>query len=42
MDGNDLKDLLNKVLLEDCEEDFQKFMAQFDYNHCLVDGMDTV
>ncbi|WP_194972650.1 hypothetical protein [Aquiflexum lacus] len=38
MDGKDLKDLLNKVLLEDSEEDYQEFMAQFDYNHCLVDG----
>ena len=38
MDGKDLKDLLDKVLLEDREGDFQEFMAQFDYTHCLVDG----
>ncbi len=36
MDGKDLIDLLDKILLGDCEEDFQMFMAQFDYKTVAI------
>ncbi|WP_194972642.1 hypothetical protein [Aquiflexum lacus] len=38
MEGIALHTLLNKVLLDDKEEDLGEFLSQFKFSHCLVVG----